>query len=151
MDETISVGDFIKLLWDFYRSCKSGLSGQAGLGESELSLSELLSYGHFRLWLEDRDERYPNEPLNRKGAARILHQFLKIECGLPDLADIKAAEELKDLYTCRVCANHIAQVYARKIIPAQEYDDCTLIFNHLEPVSKNEACEFIRKIQQFLA
>ncbi len=133
----MTVGDFVVQLW---LECR-GVT---------LTQSELLKYGHFRLWLEDSDERHPESPLNRQTAARIIHQFLRIECGLPDLLDITPAQELKDLYTCRVCANHIAQVYVRKIIPAQEYDDCTLIFNHLEPVSKNEACEYIRKIQQFL-
>ena len=32
--------------------------------------------------------------------------------------DISGAKDLKDLYDCRVCANHIAQVYLRGIMDA---------------------------------
>ena len=101
----ISLGDFVKSLFAIKETGE-----KAGL-----SLKDILRYGHFRLWLEDSDERNPQKSLNRQSAARIIHQFLKIECALEDIADIKEAEKLADLYTCRLCANHIAQVYLRGI------------------------------------
>ena len=33
--------------------------------------------------------------------------------------DISGAAALKDLYDCRVCANHVAQVYTRGIMDAK--------------------------------
>ena len=131
----IGVGEFVKNLID-----KAGAEPLR-----ELPLAELLQYGHLRGWLEDQDERHPEASLNRQSAARIIHQFLRIECKLPDLQDISSATRLKDLYTCRVCANHIAQVYARGIMNAEEIEDngqLVLIFNHLRLVTKKE-CEKI--------
>ena len=91
--------------------------------------------------------------------------FLLIECGLPDLSDITPSTVLKDLYTCRVCANHIAQIYTRGIIKSWNEDEnfnlqnkkesdssdsSELFFNHLAQVSKPEALEIIRKLEQIL-
>ena len=136
----ISLGDFVKCLFDIRRP--GGESGREG----GLTLKEILRYGHFRLWLEDCDERNPQKSLNRQAAARIIHLFLRIECGLEDIADIKEAEKLADLYTCRLCANHIAQVYMRGIMQAQEIENGKYIFNHFEPVLKKEADLIISKI-----
>ncbi|MBQ8211500.1 MAG: hypothetical protein IJZ27_03090, partial [Treponema sp.] len=104
--KVISVGEFVFLLMN----CKNSSVSK------NLSLTELLRYGHFRLWLEDQDESHPENPLNRQTAARILHEFLRIECGLDDLQNISSATKIKDLYTCRVCTNHIAQVCARGLM-----------------------------------
>ena len=134
----VDVGEFVKALID-----KAGAEPLR-----KLPLTDLLQYGHLRGWLEDQDERHPETPLNRQSAARIIHQFLWIECKVPDLADISSATCLKDLYTCRVCANHIAQVYARGIMDAEEIEDngqLVLIFNHLRLVTKEELNEIINK------
>ena len=130
--EEISVGDFVKNLID--KAWTQPLR--------ELPLAELLKFGHIRGWLEDSDERHPEAPLNRQTAARIVHQFLRIECGVQDLADISRANCLRDLYTCRVCTNHIAQVYVRGIMTAEEIEangQPVLIFNHLRLVTKSES------------
>lgn len=109
--KVISVGEFVFLLM----KCKNSSA------RKNLSLTELLRYGHFKLWLEDQDEAHPENHLNRQTAARILHEFLRIECGLDDLQNISSATKLKDLYTCRVCTNHIAQVCARGLMPPKKY------------------------------
>ena len=141
-NDEISIGDFVGLLVEKWR------------GKS-LENSEILRYGHFRGWLEDSDERQSQFPLNRQTAARIIHQFLRIECNFQDLPDITPATVLKDLYNCRVCANHIAQVYTLGIMDAQEYKrepefssspSPVLIFNHLAPVYKPEAEKIINLI-----
>ena len=141
-EEEINVGEFVQLLMN---------------SPSQISISELLRYGHFRLWLEDSDERHPEAVLNRQTAARIVHQFLKIECGIPDISDITPATQLKDLYTCRVCAEHIAQVYVRNIMNAQNInetgepdfsDSPVLIFNHLASVTKAEATQILKKVSE---
>ena len=140
-EESISVGDFVLKLFETHKK-SSG---------TKADKSDILRYGHFRGWLEDSDERNPDAPLNRQTAARIIHLFMLIELGIPDLQDITPATTLKDLYTCRVCANHIAQVYTRGIMGAIKKeepdfsDSPALFFNHLELVSKNEAQEIIGK------
>ena len=138
--EEISVGEFVFLLMN----CKNSSASK------NLSLTELLRYGHFRLWLEDQDETHPEKPLNRQTAARILHDFLRIECGLNDLQDITSATQLKDLYTCRVCTNHIAQVCARGLMHPQEIQTSEKkeqIFNHLEVMKKSEVQEILEKVK----
>ena len=148
-DEEITVGEFVEMVWGL----RAG-GGGATLGEvasASLTQSELLRYGHFRGWLEDSDERHPENLLNRQTAARIIHQFMVVELQVPDSADISAAEKLRDLYTCRVCANHIAQVYARRIMGAQELIDengqRALIFNHLGRVTLRHAQKILSTIK----
>lgn len=115
---------------------------------------DFLRYGHLHGWLEDQDERFCEKNVNRQTAARILHQFMKIELGVPDLQDISAANVLADLYTCHTCVNHIAQVYLRGIMEAQtvERDGVEYkIFNQVELVSKEEGKFFIEKIKAGVA
>lgn len=154
----ITVGEFVEMLWTECggdSECRAGTEcGGAAPGEgsaASLTLSELLRYGHFRGWLEDSDERHPESLLNRQTAARIIHQFMVVELQVHDIADISAAEKLQDLYTCRVCANHIAQVYMRGMFKAQELVDekgqSLLIFNHLGRVSRRHAQKIISTIK----
>jgi hypothetical protein len=166
----ITVGEFVEMLWTeccggcdtgcgVDSECRAGTEcGGAAPGEgsaASLTLSELLRYGHFRGWLEDSDERHPETLLNRQTAARIIHQFMVVELHVPDIADISAAEKLRDLYTCRVCANHIAQVYARGIMGAEEVlpgdaaaTQSILIFNHLGRMSYREVQKIISSIKK---
>ena len=138
-ENIISVGNFVSRL---FATCTNPAENKPSL-----SLPELLRYGHFRGWLEDQDERNPAPPLNRQTAARIVHLFLLIECGVQDLPDITPATTLKDLYTCRVCANHIAQVYCRGIMGANEDS----FFNHLGLMTERETnavianCEAVKQ------
>lgn len=114
-----------------------------------MPVENVLEYGRTKGWLEDEDQRFPHNLLNRRTAARILHQFMKIEKNIPDETDISKAEELKDLYTCRVCANHIAQMYVKGIMNACETEfegQIVTIFNHLELVTEAEALSYIKKI-----
>lgn len=76
----------------------------------------LLEYGRQRGWLEPQDLLEAEKPLIRRQAARILHEFLRKECGEADEADWGSAGKLADLYDCRVCVNHVAQVYAKGIM-----------------------------------
>ena len=100
-----------------------------------------LSYGHSRGWLEDQDERFGENFINRQTAARIIHQYIKIEHGIKDIEDISPAKVLADLYTCHTCVNHIAQVYLRGIMDSEivERDGIEYtIFNHYEEMSLDE-------------
>ena len=80
----------------------------------------VFAFGQEHGWLEYEDELYGNEPVSRKQEARIIHMFILKEEGIKDIPDISRAEVLRDLYDCRVCANHIAQVYLRGIMEAKD-------------------------------
>ena len=70
-------------------------------------------------WLEEEDELYPDAAISRKNVARILHQYLLKVRNIPDIGDISEAYKLKDLFDCRICANHVAQVYLRGLMDAK--------------------------------
>ena len=54
--------------------------------------------------------------VTRKICAVILHSFLQQINHEKDEIDISSAMVLKDIYDCRICANHIAQVYVKGIM-----------------------------------
>lgn len=137
MDDLVHTGEFINLLWNTFKESSPEPS--------------LISYGRTKGWLEDEDQRFSDRSINRRTAARIIHQFMKTELKVPDSIDIRLAEELKDLYTCRVCANHIAQVYVRGIMMAQEIEHegkIVKIFNHLESLERDQILEIFDKLKE---
>ena len=79
---------------------------------------------------------------------------MKIELKIPDIEDKETyskAEELRDLYLCRACANHIAHVYVRGIMEAEFIEangEQALIFNGSRTITHGEAESFIYKILQ---
>jgi len=81
--------------------------------------------------------------LDRRGAARITHLFIRDVFGIKDLDNINPAEKLRDLYDCRVCVNHIAQIYLRGIMGAVEMKgasgDTFYIFDGKGNVSSQDA------------
>ena len=120
------------------------------LPELKLTEHNLYLYGRQKGWLEDEDERFKSELLNKRNAARIIHNFMLKELNIPDSLNIDKAKELLDLYSCRTCANHIAQVYVKDIMTAEEYEyngTTGLIFNMLKLVSYDEAVEIIGRIK----
>ena len=82
--------------------------------------ADVFSAGLEKSWLEYEDKLYKDDEISRKNIARIIHMYLLKEKGITDIQDISKAGELKDLYDCRVCANHIAQVYLRGIMGAKD-------------------------------
>ena len=81
---------------------------------------DVFSSGLEKGWLEYEDKLYSEDPVVRKNVARIIHMYLLKEKGMRDLTSIHKAEVLHDLYDCRVCANHIAQVFMRGIMDAKD-------------------------------
>lgn len=105
-----------------------------------------------------RDKIYPtvNELTGkeRRAAAEIVHGFLKDVLKEKDIADISPAAVLRDLYDCRVCVNHIAQVYLKGIMDPVEIrglgadgDESLLIFDGRGILSKKEAEEIIKRVK----
>ena len=81
--------------------------------------SDVFTRGRREGWLEEADELYPDRDISRKNVARILHQYLLKVRDIPDIGDISEAYKLKDLFDCRICANHVAQVYLRGLMDAK--------------------------------
>ena len=67
-------------------------------------------------WMEEQDLINKDKQIDRRNAARILHMYMQQELHIKDFKDITPAYVLKDLFDCRVCANHIAQVYLRGLM-----------------------------------
>lgn len=92
-------------------------------------------------WIEACDLAEPGKVLRHMDAARILHLYMQHVLGIPDLTDISAAGILKDLYDCRVCVNHIAQVYLRGIMDGvmiPSGNSSVIIFASQEPLRTSE-------------
>lgn len=115
----ITLEDFLKLLFTKFSFVVKEVSFE--------NISLFAKYGHFRGWLEDLDESNLQQFVEKRTLARIIHQFMKIELKMTDKEDISGANVLKDLYTCRVCVNHVAQMYVQRIMDAE-----TVIFENEE-------------------
>ena len=92
--------------------------------------------------------------LDRRGAAKITHLFIRDVFGIKDLDNIDPAEKLRDLYDCRVCVNHIAQMYLRGIMDAIEMKSATgdpfYIFDGRGTVSVTDAQMIAAKVKRLL-
>ncbi len=114
-----------------------------------LALQEnIVNYAHQKGWIEDQDEMNQNNLIDKRTAARIIHQFMKIEFKIPDTKDIKPAEILRDLYTCRVCVNHVSQVFVKGIMNSEEIQNPTTgeivqIFNMTRIITREEVEQII--------
>lgn len=100
------------------------------------------SYGCRKGWLEEQDRPVWKRAVERRAAARIVHEFLRREWGEQDEADWGNARKLKDLYDCRVCANHVAQVYAKGIMQGKKSD----VFGMREGITEAEANEIAERM-----
>jgi len=79
-----------------------------------------LDYALYRGIIEDYDITNSNNPIERRSAARIIHEALLMEFLERDEEQWSAAEKLVDLYSCRTCVMHIAQVYVKGIMFARK-------------------------------
>lgn len=86
--------------------------------KAEMEHDGIFKRGRIEGWLEAEDEVFKDRSITRKNVARICHMYLRKVMNVADL-DINGANKLKDLYDCRTCANHIAQVYMRGIMDAK--------------------------------
>ena len=129
-----SVSIFINML-------VSAFSEDSAAKESE---NDKLSYYS---WTEEQDILNQDKQLDRKNAARLLHMYMKYELGIKDVTDITPAYELRDLFDCRVCANHIAQVYLQGVMDAAKIGDMKIFDSNAE-FTEREARESIKKLSE---
>lgn len=101
--------------------------------------------------IEEYDLINKDNPIDRKSAARITHQYMLMEMKVGDIKDITPALVLRDLYDCRVCVNHIAQVFLRKLMEGMEIpglsDEKFIIFDSKKEVSAYEAMNIRDKLR----
>lgn len=145
----VSVGQFVNELLK-HCSCKQN-SISCDMHKHTGPSSEgfdCIHYGYHSGWLEDMDITGMNEPLLRKNAARIIHEFMRLELGEPDLNDVSCATNLRDLYDCRVCTKHVMQVYAKGIMEGYYATDTLYLFGMNEPVVQQDANIYISRIFQ---
>ncbi len=88
---------------------------------------------------------HADDMIFRKDAAKILHLYLKNICQVKDEEDISPAAVLKDLYDCRVCADHIAQVFIKGIMKGHDYPGGLMIFDPNVEITDAEARDAISK------
>ncbi len=107
---------------------------------------DVILYGYNAGWLEDQDVTGKNLLLERRNAARIIHQFMLKELKEADEADSGAATKLQDLYECRSCVGHVMQVYVKGIMDGHTDNAGHFIFGMREQVSVAECSEIVERL-----
>lgn len=112
----------------------------------ESKTEDSVNYGYQAGWLEDFDILSRNSTLDRKTAARIIHQFLRIELKETDENNISPALKLQDLYDCNRCAGHVMQIFVKGIMDGSV--DCAgnYVFGMGNRINLNEAREIIERV-----
>ncbi len=77
---------------------------------------------------------------SRQTAARLVHEWLRNVRGEADATEIGAALNLRDIYDCHACVDHVAQVYVKGIMGAR-----AAVFGMREILSPAEAAEIARR------
>ena len=113
---------------------------------SGLESSDYMLYGYHADWLEDMDIAGKDATLLKKNAARITHEFLRLEMHEPDSEDISAAVKLRDLYDCRVCTKHIMQVVAKGIMEGYYITDTLYLFGLNDVITHEDMLKIITRI-----
>ena len=108
--------------------------------------ADCVEYGVQYGWLEAQDAAVQEQVLLRKHAARMIHNFLRLEQKEADEIDGSPAYVLQDLFDCRVCAGHIIQVYVKGIMDGVVLPDGRMIFAAEEAVSAEEAGKMLDKV-----
>lgn len=109
---------------------------------------DFIAWGYEAGWLEESDALGKSSLLERKTAARIVHQFMRNELKEADEDNTSAARKLQDLYDCRSCAGHVMQVYTKGIMDGHNDPTGRFIFGMSEMVSAKEAEEIVCRLFQ---
>lgn len=111
------------------------------LEKSSVSYRTVLTNGDSPDLSGQIDFAKPDELLERRTAAHIVHYILKNILKETDEPDITLAFELKDIFECKVCLPHITQVYVKGIMFAEGN-----AFGVRKPVDDGEAKEIAVRI-----
>lgn len=116
------------------------------LPQPDVPAEDIWLYGRKRGWLSEQDQLLQKAPLERRHAARIVHEFLRIEYGEPDERDWSLARKYEDLFHCRVCAKHVAQVIVKDLMTPKTEKR----FGLLSAVTVSDMEELLRRIDGIL-
>lgn len=112
VEDKVTTEQFVKMI---VRSIKGNIEPTR-----DDSTSGYLDYALYKGLIEDYDMTSLSKPIERRSAARIVHEALLTELLERDEVKWSAAEKLIDLYSCRTCVMHIAQVYVKGIMLGRE-------------------------------
>jgi rhodanese-related sulfurtransferase len=110
--DAITTEDFVTMV---IRSIKGNLESTG-----DKHLSGYIDYALHKGIIQDYDMINISNPIERRSAARIVHETLLIEIEEEDEKEWLSAEKLSDLYSCRTCVMHIAQMYVKGIILSRD-------------------------------
>ena len=97
-------------------------------------------------WTAGEDFGSDDEILLRKNCARIIHRYLqKVKNEPDDTENLPSRTDIPDLFDCRICAPHIVQVVAKKIMEPRQRGPVYL-FEGDDEVTEEETLEFVRII-----
>ncbi len=136
----VTVREFLKRLLEE----KPEESGETVDAELERRLQQARQLG----WVEDQDIHALDEAIDRRTAARILHMYRRKVLGISDVPDISPAYNLRDLFDCRVCANHIAQVVLQGVMEPVQVGDMT-IFDVYRKLTEEETEIYIDRAGRY--
>lgn len=150
-EDTVSRTAFIQLLWETYLDQKVLKEAEEAENRpQQMALSDLFQYGRRQGWLEEEDILQAQDAIEKRHAARILHQFLRIELGEADEEDISLASRLEDLYDCRVCVLHVAQMYLKGIMESEPIllagEKESEVFGMRDMISDEKAKQMVRRL-----
>ena len=93
------------------------------VGGETMTDDELFREAYTMNVIDNQDYLHPDDYITRKAAARIIHHTLLYLLDEIDVSDIRPANVIADLYDCRTCVLHIAQVYCKKIMGSKTITD----------------------------
>ena len=93
------------------------------VGGEMMTDDELFREAYIMKVIDNQDYLHPDDYITRKAAARIIHHTLLYLLDEIDVSDIRPANILVDLYDCRTCVLHIAQVYCKGIMGSKTITD----------------------------
>lgn len=105
-----------------------------------------VSYAYKAGWIEAQEVTHKDALLDRKTAARILHQFLRRELLEDDEMECREASSLQDLYACRVCVSHVMQVYVKGIMDGYRDAFGRFIFGMNDKISEEEVKGILQRL-----
>ncbi len=121
------------------------------VGGEMMTDDELFREAYTMNVIDNQDYLHPDDYITRKAAARIIHHTLLYLLDEIDISDIRNASVLADLYDCRTCVLHIAQVYCKGIMGSRKITDDTSdktyeIFDMNSGIEREEMDQIIVKI-----
>ncbi|WP_336785838.1 S-layer homology domain-containing protein [Paenibacillus sp. MMO-177] len=130
-EDNVTTEQFVTMV---IRSSKGNIEPTSGCWSSGY-----MDYALYKGIIEDYDITNISKPIERRSAARIVHEALLTEFGERDEYEWSAAENLRDLYSCHTCVMHIAQVYVKGIMHGRDNN----VFDAVGSLTRAEAAAVI--------